>query len=400
MVGASSAIPKGVRDNVGLISKLFRRKRASAEQPGTDLLREQGADPLLRVSRQLLTAGRSDRALVLLRAGILRFPGHAEVAELHRTAEKNEALPQLKGALATLREETSAKNHARVSQLSRRIEDDETATEHGRAAIAIEPRSPFGYRAIGRIYLDRFRADSSTVDGMNALRYFSKSCALDPRHAASLLALAEVFVLLGAPEAARRFLAPVAGSHPNDPSVEILERRCSELPSEGTSNVQELFLRHEHGEPQPSAEAETTTSSEELPSKLTGQIGEMFGKIAGTRGVWVVDANRHLVASQSEETPGPEALAGLGLVSATARSCSARMGVGNFERLLLRADDQLVICNVLGDSMTGFYFGDRPSRQSDVEQTFERLALSFEEEKKAFEEEKKAFEEEKKGAVT
>ncbi len=51
MVGASPAIAKGVRDTVGLISKLFRRKHVDVEQPGTDLLREQGADPLLRVSR-------------------------------------------------------------------------------------------------------------------------------------------------------------------------------------------------------------------------------------------------------------------------------------------------------------------------------------------------------------
>ena len=382
MVGASSAIAKGVRDTVGLISKLFRRKHVDVEQPGTDLLREQGADPLLRVSRQLLTAGRSDRALVLLRAGILRFPGDAEVSELHRAAERDEALPQLKGALATLREDATAKNHARVSQLSRRIEDGETAVEHGRQAIAIDPRSPFGYRAIGRIYLDRFRLESSTVDGMNALRYFSKACALDPRHAASLLALAEVFVLLGAPDAARRFLAPVASSHPNDPIVEILERRCSELPSEGTSNVQELFLRHEQGELEPAPSADVAPGAEEIPSEIGGLVGEHFGKVAGTRGVWLVDGNRQVIASHATTPAEAEDLVGLGLLSATARSCSSRMGVGNFERLTLRADDQLVVCNVLGEAMTGFYFGDKPSRQSDVEQTFERLAVSLEEEKK------------------
>ena len=79
------AIAKGVRDTVGLFNALFRRKRA-ADVPGTDLLREQGPAPLLRVARQLLTAGRSDRALSLLRAGVLRFPGVAEVSDLLATA--------------------------------------------------------------------------------------------------------------------------------------------------------------------------------------------------------------------------------------------------------------------------------------------------------------------------
>ena len=355
---------------MGLLSKLFRRSSDLDEMPGTDLLREKGSSPLLRVSRQLMTAGRNDRALSLLRAGLLRFPDDAEVAELHATAEREEAMPQIDAARQTLTEEASAKNHARMSQLARRVGDSETAMEQGRSSIAVDPQSPFGYRAIGRIYLDRFRQTSSTVDGMNALRYFSKACALDPRHAASLLALAEVFVLLRAPEAARRFLAPVAHSHPTDPTVEILERRCSALPAEGTSNVQELFLRHESGEVESTP---SKTVSADVSSQVEELVSEMVEGIEGTRSVWAFDANRQLVAQTGEGDHSEDDVAGLGILAATIRSCSSRMGVGDFERILLRGDDQLVVVNSFGDGMTGFYFGDRPSRQSDVEQAFERI---------------------------
>ena len=372
-MGSTRAIAKGVRDTVGLITKLFRRGAGDAPPPGTDLLREEGSGPLLRVSRQLLTAGRSDRALTLLRAGILRFPADGDVAELHATAEREEARPQLEGALATLAEEKTAKNHARVSQLYRRLGDDESATEQGRASIAIDARSPFGYRAIARIYLDRFRREANTVDGMNALRYFSKACALDPRHAASLLALAEVFVLLGAPDAARRFLAPVASSHPNDPTVEILERRCAAMPSEETSNVQELFLRHERGGLATEAEESAVAPTEDIALDCNAFVDEIHENIAGTAEVWLLDANRHTVAGRGAEGRTDEEVAALGLLADTVRSCSSRMGVGTFERLVLRADEQLVVIEEVPEGIGAFYFGERPSRQSDVEQTFERL---------------------------
>jgi len=91
--GASWAIEKGVRDTVGLISAIFRRKRVT-ELPGTDLLREETSEPLLRVTKQLLTAGRNDRALALLRVGTLRFPNDTELTGLLAGAERDEASPQ------------------------------------------------------------------------------------------------------------------------------------------------------------------------------------------------------------------------------------------------------------------------------------------------------------------
>jgi len=369
-----------MRDPVGLISMLFRRRRA-ADVPGTDLLRERGAAPLVRVVRQLLTAGRSDRALVLLRAGILRYPGEKLVAELLASAERTEALPQVPAAVERLEKNPSAENHARVSHLSRRAGDEENALEQGRLAIQADPRSPFGYRAIGTIYLERFRETARTVDGMNALRYLSKACALDPRHATSLLSLSEIFVLLRAPDAARRFLTPVAESHPNDPIVEILERRCEELDPEGTSNVQELFLRHE--DTQISRAPVAAGEVGEIPTELPGHLEEFVRTIEGSTGAWVVGPNRQVVAGFSSVEHPAEAVAELGLVADTLRSNSSRMGIGTFERLILRGEDRLVLITVLGEQLTGFYFGERPSRQHDVEQAFQRVEYSLEESKGA-----------------
>jgi len=363
-----------------LIQSIFRRKHAG-EVPGTDLLREQGPAPLLRVARQLLTAGRSDRALVLLRAGVLRYPGVVEVGELLANAERAEALPQMPSALETLEENASAKNHARVSHLCRRTGDESAALEHGRRAIQVDPRSPYGYRATGRVYLERFRSASRTVDGMNALRYYSKACALDPRHADSLLSLAEIFVLLAAPEAARRFLAPVATSHPDNPTVEILERRCRALPSEETSNVQELFLRHERSllPGQPGTDDESSPAA--VPSTLPDHLEEVVRAIDGSTGAWVIGPNRQIVAGYSSTDHADAEVAELGLVAETIRSNSSRMGVGQFEELVLRAEEQLVVVSSLGDRLTGFYFGLRPSRQHDVESAFERVGYSLAESK-------------------
>ena len=55
------------------------------------------------------------------------------------------------------------------------------------------------------------------------------------------------------------------------------------------------------------------------------------------------------------------------------------MGIGSFEKLLMRGEDQLVVINAMTSSMTGFYIGKRPSRQGDVEQAFRRVGLSLQE---------------------
>ncbi len=368
---------------MGLISTLFRRRRTSAEMCGSDLLREHGTSPLLRVARQLLTAGRSDRALALLRVGVLRFPEDGEVTELLASAERAEALPQVPAAVELVEQEPDAKNHARVSHLTRRAGDEAAALEHGRMSIQADPRSPFGYRAIGQLYLERFRNVSRTVDGMNSLRYLSKACALDPRHATSLLSLAEIFVLLRAPDASRRFLAPVADAHPSDQTVEILERRASELEPEGTSNVQELFLRHERRLIARDTGSTEEATVSEVPPDLPSHLEEFVRTIDGSTGVWVVGANRQVIAGFSSNEYTEAAVNELGIVADTVRSNSSRMGLGQFGSLLLRGEEQLVIITSLGDSLTGFYFGERPSRQNDVEQAFKRVEYSLEETKGA-----------------
>ena len=319
--GASWAIEKGVRDTVGLISAIFRRKRVT-ELPGTDLLREETSEPLLRVTKQLLTAGRNDRALALLRVGTLRFPNDTELTGLLAGAERDEASPQIEGSLVTLEANPCAKNHARVSQLFRRIGDIENAIEQGRASISLGPQRPYGYRAIGKVYLDRFRVDAQTVDGMNALRYFSKACALDPRHADSLIALAEIFVILRAPDAARRFLAPISESLPGDPTVEILERRCRDIPKESTSNVQELFLDHERAINGESVDKGRDNSNTlDVPTDLSDRIETLVAKIDGTSSLWVVDDQRQVVGGHGlSDNPEEQQIDDLGLSKVTLSS--------------------------------------------------------------------------------
>lgn len=361
---------------MGLISSMFRRRGAVA-LPGTDLLREDGPGPLLRVARQHCTAGRSDRALALLRAGVLRFPSHRDVADLLSETERAEALPQVPASLETLEGDPSSKNYARLCHLYRRTGDTDTALQFGRQAIQVDPRSPYGYRAIGRLHLVRFRETLRTVDGMNALRYLSKACALEPRHSASLLALAEIFVLLEAPRAAGRFLAPVAHSHPSDTTVEVLQRRCEALPDEETSNVQALFLRHEQalGE----SVIDPSAMPSEVPGDLPNHLEEFARTIDGSRGVWVVGPNRQAIAGFSHEEHTPDQVGDLGLAADTARSNCSRMGIGKFERILLRGENQLVIARALNDALTGFYIGERPSKETEVEQAFARVGISLEE---------------------
>jgi Flp pilus assembly protein TadD len=357
---------------VGLFSKLLRRGASDAPALGLDLLRERDPKPLLRVCRQLLAAGRCDRALTLLRAGVLRFPEDPEVGALQREAERVSALPQLDRAREALAKEPCSANHARLSQILRRLGDEESAIEQGRSAIACDARAPFGYRAIGRVHLDRFRAADNTIDGMNALRYYSKACSLQPNQAATLLALAEIFVLLEAPEAARRFLAPITKTMPGDPRVEMLERRCVSLPPEATSNVEDLFLLHERRRRGPLHEA--AHESDVCPTAVgAAQVDELMDGIEGTREVRLLDRERRELCGRGPSPRTEEELDALGLLAESVRSCSSRMGIGTFERLALRGDECLVVLEALPRESTICYFGSRPSRQDEVEQAFERV---------------------------
>ncbi|MFQ5653808.1 MAG: tetratricopeptide repeat protein [Planctomycetota bacterium] len=367
---------------VGLITSLFRRKHDSVQEQifQNNLLQDGREEDLLRVVKQLMDGNQLERALVLLRVGASRFPDCDAVTELLASVERSMAMPAISATLELLHQNRTPDLLARLADLHRRAGEQTQAMEYGREAIQADPEGPGGYHAVGSIYLDQFRKTMGSVEGMNALRHLSKAHVIDPSNSMCLLQLAEIFLLLGAPSAADKFLRPVQSVFPHDPLVMELLERGQQLPPEETSHIQDLFLRHERRQRGPAPPLPVTDSTLRLPDDMDSKVESIVRGFRGSHALYIVGADRTLAARHNNQGWEDEGFGEtLGLLAETARENSNRMGIGAFERLLIQGPDQLTIIKAFSEDLTVFFFGEKPGKQEEIELSLDCLRESLKE---------------------
>lgn len=358
---------------MGLISTLFSKKSKAA--PGIEEIQGMTEREILSVSHRLLGENQNDQALLVLRHAIQLFPQAAAIHNLHHKLRRTVTQPLIDAALKQLSYEMTATTCLHLAELFRQIDENSQALRYGTLAIRAEPESAAGYQLVGRVHLDEFRSSGDSIAGMNAIRYIVKAHGLAPRDSRTLLQLTEIFVILQAPVAARRFLTPVQEAFPQDKTVVDLTQRIADLPPENTSQIQDLFLRYERnvlGEEGPNP------TSAKIDDSLLAELQEIVSAGEGVTGFYLVNQQRELMGGFDQLEWETEALGeSLGLLVDTAVQNSERMNLGQFSCFSVKQDGFRLMIQGLGQGITAFIFGGEAAKLSELRTLAQQLKSRF-----------------------
>ncbi len=351
---------------MGLIAALFGKARIDRR-----LVRTGTEDEIVSVARQYAKNRQTERALKLLVTALNRFPESERLLGESRSVEAESVNSLIDAAERKLARRPTMRQLTHLCALCHRAGDHVRALQYGRQAILLDQTAEDGYHAVGKVYFEQFRADQSSIDGMNALRYLSKAHSLDPRNSTCLLQLTEVFLILHAPNAAMRFLGPVQRAFPEDTQVLSLLAWAQHLPPEETNQIQDLILWHEQ---RLSGLRESPKYQIDLPE----EVGKMVRKLStssGVQGAYVVDGTRRVSAGASRsDWPEEELGEAFGMLADTARQNCQRMGIGNFNSLFVSSENKTLMLKSAGDQLMAFLVGDNNTRREDLEGHVEKLA--------------------------
>ena len=353
---------------MGLFKNLINRKSGSSRFTAeASLFEPDQRHRILEIAGELTANRNIASAIALLRAGAVRFHPFPEAEAALSAIEGSQARSKIEKLEEQAAAATDVRLFAACSIACDNLGDSTAAILHGRAAIQEDPFSPLGYLVIGLSHLRRFRTSQSAAEGLNTLRYLSKSIQLRPGQGESLRSLAELLILLRAPVAARRVLRPIAHALPHDPMLLAIEARAVELPPEGTSNVQELFLRFEENP----LEAE---EPEEMPDLVTS-VDELVHRFEGSMGAWLVGSDLQVCASSTRSgRDAGESDEVLGALAGFLSSHCDRMRIGSFKSLRVLGEGHLILARKLSTGSTIFYSG---SQQDGIAQVERCLQNSF-----------------------
>ncbi|MEE8142252.1 MAG: hypothetical protein V3T77_04060 [Planctomycetota bacterium] len=349
---------------MGVISSLFQRKK-----PYRKLLQSGNVDEILASAQWMLEQQQLERALELLRSGQKRFPDNNLLRRKCQDVEHFLTRAAIEAAERELTQEASTELLARLCDLHRHSGDMDKALDYGRRVILLDPRSVIGYRSVGRIYYEQFLAEQGSAQGMNALRYLSKAHSLDRSNSTCLLQLAEIFLIMHAPTAALMFLSPVQKAFPENYQVQKLVSWARELPPEDTTQIQDLFLRHES---RLSGELSEPQVPVNLSEEVVLEVENLLERIAGTEGIYLIDGTRSIVSGRSRcGWSEPDVAAAFGLLADTARQCCPRMGIGRFTRLDVNCANRTMVVKSAADNLTAFFVGDHSLNKEDADAALE-----------------------------
>lgn len=358
---------------LGLFSYIFRRSKKRPPTPAEppDFSGPEGEEQLSAAVRIARDAGQREVALDLLDQGSELFPDNLEFLAERQSLEHEMAYEAIELALTRIEKSDDAETRAELAELYRQVGERDLAIEWGRSSIDLNPDLAAGYRAVGRVYFEQFQSTENSIAGMHALRYLSKAHSLAPTSSLCILKLAEIFVILKAPRAAERFLAPVRKAFESDPWVQCLADRIAELPDEETTQIQDLFLRHEK---RVNGEAATpATGAAVSPESLT-RLDEAVGSLSGVSGYCVVGPERRAVHAKGQlDGHDEETEEKLGLLAETLRTCSVRMGIGDFKSLSAVYPGQVLMVEPHEPGFDLVLVGDGSMPPQQIEVVLDRL---------------------------
>lgn len=353
---------------MGIFSTLFARR--DRHDPNAHLEGTSERD-LIAEARRLIGRDAPADAYRLLRQALDFFPGSSAIQKMVQQLQTDLAQPILAAELQRLAasDDPPADLCTRIAELHRHLGNSSEAIRFGHMAIQADPQASSGYKAVGRLYVDAFRYSGDSIAGMNALRYVAKSHSLAPRDSQSLLHLAEIFAILQAPTAARRFLAPVQEAFPENKTVLRLEQTLSGQQPEATTQIQDLFLAYEDRR-NGAAEDETIELSDEAVNaalELARQHEEVIG-------LYMVDSNRQIIGGFHEKDFDQTELGDtLGMLIQTCHQNSVRMELGAFGWFSAETPSGPVIIFPVAKGIAAACFGNPHARRPEIVELLEKI---------------------------
>jgi tetratricopeptide (TPR) repeat protein len=180
---------------------------------------------LTSLIKKLWEMGNKEKALRIAQDAIGHFPESDNIFDLYSRLRKDQSQNEIETLRKLTEERPTPAAFAQLAEIYKDLRDEESALRYCRQAIEKFPHDDSTYRIIGELRLRRFYKDFLVKDGQLAIENLEKAFEINSKNYKSLLALAKMYLQIGAVTKARQRLKSILLFAPEDETVKkILDK--------------------------------------------------------------------------------------------------------------------------------------------------------------------------------
>ncbi|MBI4612571.1 MAG: tetratricopeptide repeat protein [Planctomycetes bacterium] len=225
----------------------FDRLRQKRETETLEQALRANPSPALHVelAEHLIAAGDVERAFEIARAGKEAFPASEAVFQLYASLKKRQSQDQIRALQRQIETAPSASTYGQLAALYREVHEEERAIDLCREAIEKYPADDGPHQVLGEIRLARFHAEKHRRDGRLAIDHLEKAAERNEKNYKALLALARLYLEIGAVGHCLKRVRQIQTFAPADPALSELLDRAAACPKPETEDLDELLRQVE-----------------------------------------------------------------------------------------------------------------------------------------------------------
>jgi tetratricopeptide (TPR) repeat protein len=282
-----------------------------------------------------------ENALNVAEKGLAKYPRSEKVLTAYRYAKKIALQDEIAGLRKGTEEVMNPLAYARLADFYRQLGDYERAQDLCNRGIQVYAEHEGNFIVLGTLRHERWKMDHRARDGLKAVEFYRKSLDLNRSSYKTLLALAQIYLAIGAKRQAIENAEAILYFAPADENAHKIVEAANKLPDPGRLEVDELFRQHEEkklGEAKRRAELGGVGSLilEKLlrsPDALSRKLA-FFKDLDGIQWALAIDqADRQLGSYIAQGELSAAVQEQVCKIFHAAQDCSYNMDIGSFRRL-------------------------------------------------------------------
>ena len=322
-----------------------------------------------------------DEALEAAQYGLNVYPHSSSIRQAYRYVKRKESAGELKSLKENIQTQPRPNHFQRLAEIYYDLGEEDQAMEYAVRGIAEYPEFEGNYLIVGKMRYDRWKDDALPKDGLNAVQNFERAHELNRENYKTLLALGQIYLIVGAKAWAEERLKAILFLAPDDQRARELLNTARSLP-DGEDDfdllLQSYFEKRKSGEIGDGAGDGGDTKYIKInknPRALTEKVGRL-ADIPGFVGAIVLARNQEVVASHFTRSEDEmEYASQVGGIYKAAQVSSLQMDIGGFHRAYLECGTGTIFMAHFED-MLFVLIGDRNAKTDRFESEAEKFLES------------------------
>jgi tetratricopeptide (TPR) repeat protein len=322
-----------------------------------------------------------DEALNAARYGLSLYPHSSSIQAAYRYVKRQTCADEIKTLKENILRNPRPNDMQRLAEIYYDIGEEDEAQRTAEDGTARFPDFEGNYIVLGRMRYDRWRDDSLPKDGLLAMQYLERAHELNRENYKTLMTLGQMYLMVGAKEAAEEKLTAILFLAPDDQRAREYLNTARNLP-ETTVDLDDLLQSYyEHRTGGDGGEVRTEGSDKTAKvNKNPRVLSEKLKKletIPGFVGAVIIDPSEEVVATHFPRGGGDglDYVANVSAIYKAAQTSSLRMDIGGFLRGYLECPQGLITMTKFEDLLF-VIVGDRNAKTNKVVEELDRFLES------------------------